>query len=127
MHILMLIVLSTEQLEYILNRYIITVRKCGCRLFYMPGHGTTCNCNIPEYILTSPGITIIYQRDCPLPYNILVSYQYTLSYSAYPAKHYPSFLYNTGVLTNISNRSVIPDYIHNLTMSLLRMNVQFLF
>lgn len=133
------VVLTTEQLEYLEPPYgecrkdlsleyfsiytreacldecrtKVTVRECGCRLFYMPGNARIC---LPTDYTFCAGPLLQtfadnYQCDCPLPCKILESYHYALSYSAYPAKHYPLLLYNAGVLANMSG---IPDYIRNL-------------
>ena len=91
----------------------ITIRECGCRLFYMPGNATTCfiidyaNCVGPLLHTFSAN----YHCDCPSSCYIPENYRYALSYSAFPAKHFPLLLHNTGVLSTIPG---IPDYIRNL-------------
>ena len=91
----------------------VTIRECGCRMFYMPGNATTCF--IIDYadcvgsLLQS--FSAHYHCDCPSSCYISENYQYALSYSAFPAKHFPLLLHNTGVLSTMPG---IPDYIRNL-------------
>lgn len=133
------IVLSTEQLEYLEPPYgecykdlkleyfsvytreacldecrtKVAVKECGCRLFFMPGNARTClvtdfaNCVAPLL----QNFWDHHYCDCPLPCSIPNSYQYALSYSGYPAKHFPLLLHKAGLLANMAG---IPDYIRNL-------------
>ena len=94
----------------------VTIRECGCRVFYMPGDATVCS--LSNYITCVANIlqnfASRHQCDCPLPCNIPAHYQYTLSYSAYPAKHFPLLLHRMGVLSTTPG---IPHYIRNLNIT----------
>ena len=52
-----------------------------------------------------------HECDCPLPCDIPESYNYELSYSAYPGKHFPLLLHKAGVLANTPG---IPESIRKL-------------
>ena len=136
------VVLSTQRLEYLESPYgecrkdlkldyfsiytreacldecrtKVTIKECGCRMFYMPGDTTVCS--LSEYAdCVAPilqNFTSHHQCDCPLPCDIPAHYQYALSYSAYPARHFPLLLHRTGILSNVRG---VPDYIHNLNVT----------
>ena len=133
------VVLSTERLEYLQPPYGVChkdlqleyfpiytreacldecrtksmIRKCGCRLFYMPGNATICNVNDFANCAASYLQTFWEQNecDCPLPCNVPESYKHELSYSAYPGRHFPLLLYRAGVLANAPG---IPESIRQL-------------
>ena len=90
----------------------VIIRECGCRVFYMPGDAIVCN--LSNITCTSNVLQNFESRsqcDCPLPCDIAAHYQYTLSYSAYPAKHFPLLLQRMDILSKIPG---IPEHIHNL-------------
>ena len=106
----------------------VTIRKCGCRLFYMPGNGTVCSLSVYAdcVVRILQNFTSHHRCDCPLPCDIPAHYQYALSYSAYPARHFPLLLHRTGILSRVQG---IPDYIHNLnvTGNITAQNIMFNF